>query len=66
MYKNYPKTSTKEVEERWQGNDRITGEKDIFEHWLLHRTVDMDKNNLPREFLEISQKIFGDMYLQQK
>ena len=66
MYKYFPKFSAKEAEDRWHGNDRITGEKDSFEHWLLHRTVEMDKNNLPPEFLDISQKIFGDMYLQQR
>ncbi len=65
MYKKPTYAKTKEAEDKWLGNDRYAGEKDSFEHWLLHRTLEMDKNNLPPEFLNISQKIFGDMYLQQ-
>ncbi len=64
MYKNPSRANTKEAKDRWQGNDRIAGEKDSFEHWLLHRTLEMDKNNLPSEFLDTSQRVFGDMFQQ--
>ncbi|MEB8432102.1 exodeoxyribonuclease V subunit gamma [Cocleimonas sp. KMM 6892] len=63
MYKKPSDTNHKEAQVRWQGSDMFAGEKDSFEHWLLHRTLEMDKNNLPQEFLDISQKVFGDMYL---
>jgi len=66
MYKKPTFANPKEAQDRWQGGDMFAGEKDSFEHWLLHRTLDMDKNNLPEEFIDISQKIFGDMYLHQQ
>ncbi len=65
MYKKMDTTSNKEAQDKWQGSDRFMGEKDSFEHWLLHRTLNMNKNNLPQEFLEVSQNIFGAMYAHQ-
>ena len=71
--KFYPKTAfalykDKGIENKskattaWHGGNQNTGEKDKFEHWLLHRSEEMHENELNEEFLTISQLIFGEMY----
>ena len=47
---------------KWNGNDQFSGEKDSFENWLLHRELDMDKDNLPEDFLQISREVFGTLF----
>ncbi len=63
MYKDKGLENKSKATTAWHGGNQNTGEKDKFEHWLLHRSVEMHENTLDEEFLTISQLIFGEMYL---
>ena len=62
MYKDKGIENRKNAATAWHGGNQNAGEKDKFEHWLLHRTEEMHESNLSEEFLTISQFIFGEMY----
>ncbi len=66
MYKDKGVENKKNAITAWQGGNQKAGEKDKFEHWLLHRSVDLNLENPlgePEEyFLIISQLIYGEMY----
>lgn len=61
LFKSGIEKST-DASSKWNGNDLFTGEKDNFENWLLHRDLDMDKDNLPEDFLHISREFFGTLF----
>ncbi len=63
MYKDKGVENRKNTTTAWHGGNQNTGEKDKFEHWLLHRSEKMHDSNLEEEFLTVSQLIFGEMYL---
>ncbi len=66
MYKERKGENRKKASPAWNGGNQKVGEKDKFENWLLHRTVEMNEYNLDNEddeFLEISQLVFGEMVL---
>lgn len=47
----------------WNGGNQRAGEKDKFEHWLLYRTIEMNEQSVPQEFLEVGELFFGNMFL---
>ena len=47
---------------KWNGNDHFTGEKDSFEHWLLHRNLILDTDNQPEKLLQINADVFEQMF----
>ena len=53
---------TSDASNKWNGSDQYSGEKDSFENWLLHRNLDMNKDNLPDDFLLISREFFGALF----
>lgn len=55
--------NTKQAITTWHGSTQLAGEKTKFEHWLLYRTTEMNEQNIPQEFLEISQLFFGSLFL---
>lgn len=61
-YKDKGFENLKNATTTWQGDTQRAGEKDKFENWLLYRTMNMNEN-IPEEFLDISQLVFGEMYL---
>ena len=63
MYKERKGENRKKASPSWNGGNQNAGEKDKFENWLLHRTIEMNEYDLDNEFLEISQLVFGEMYL---
>jgi exodeoxyribonuclease V gamma subunit len=66
MYKDKGSENKNQATAEWQGGNQKAGDKDKFEHWLLHRSQDLKlKEPLTtpeEEFLSISQLIFGEMY----
>ena len=54
--------NTAKISAKWNGNDLYSGERDKFENWLLHRNLDINKNNPPEQFLEISRYFFGMLF----
>jgi len=63
MYKERRGENRKKASPSWNGGNQNAGEKDKFENWLLHRMVEMSEYDLGDEFLELSQLVFGEMYL---
>jgi len=63
MYKEKGIENKSKATTAWHGGNQMAGDKDKFEHWLLHRSEEMHENELNEEFLTISQLIFGEMYL---
>ena len=63
MYKERKGENRKKASPSWNGGNQNAGEKDKFENWLLHRTIEMNEHDLDNEFLDISQLVFGEMYL---
>ncbi|MEH6455253.1 MAG: exodeoxyribonuclease V subunit gamma [Cocleimonas sp.] len=49
------------MSDKWNGT-QYGGEKDSFEHWLLHRDLIINKDEQPQDFLEISHDVFGRMF----
>ena len=70
MYKDKGIENRKNATTAWHGGNQKAGEKDKFEHWLLHRNIELDlslnmeehESQPEEEFLKISQLIFGGMY----
>jgi len=63
MYKERKGENRKKAAPSWNGGNQNAGEKDKFENWLLHRTIEMSEYDLGDEFLGVSQLVFGEMYL---
>lgn len=63
MYKERRGENRKKASPSWNGNDQSAGEKDKFENWLLHRTIEMNGYDLDNEFLDVSQLVFAEMVL---
>jgi len=62
MFKDSGKQEPKKAVTTWQGNMFVTGESNLFENWLLHRTTEFSSDQIPEEFLEVSQNIFGNLF----
>lgn len=62
MYQDKRLENKTKAEGKWYGNEQYAGGKDKFENWLLHRTLDMTKENLTEEFLDSSKAIFGTLF----
>jgi len=62
MYKEQRGESRKKAITAWHGDQQRAGEKDKFENWLLHRSIEMREHNLDSEFTQLSQLVFGEMY----
>ena len=63
MYKERKGENRKKAPPAWNGGNQNAGEKDKFENWLLHRTVEMNESDLDNEFVDVSQLVFGEMVL---
>ncbi len=50
-----------DMSNKWNGT-QFHGEKDSFEHWLLHRNIVLDKDKQSEEFMQISRDVFGKMF----
>ena len=64
MYKEKKGENKKKAATAWKGGNQKAGEKDKFENWLLHRTVEMSEYDMDEEFLSVSQLVFGEMFEQ--
>ena len=62
MYKDGGEASPKKACDDWHGNNFVSGEATRFENWLLHRHLSFTTNELPNEFLELSQLLFGQLF----
>ncbi len=62
MYKDKSTVNRKNAVTAWHGGNQLAGDKDKFEHWLLHRAETMNENELADDFLVVSELIFGEMY----
>ena len=57
-----PSPNLKLAVNAWNGTNQRAGEKNKFENWLLHRTLQFDESHIPSDFLQISELIFGNIY----
>ena len=62
MYRKTGKPNLSELNTKWNGNDRYAGEKESFEHALLHRNIVLNQEQQGDEFLEISDLVFGKLF----
>ena len=54
------KENLSEMSNKWNGS-QYAGEKDSFEHWLLHRNLVIDQDHQPDEFMQVSSDFFEKM-----
>ena len=54
------KPNIPQMSDKWNGS-QYAGEKDSFEHWLLHRNLVIDQDNQPEEFMQVSSDVFEKM-----
>ena len=62
MYRKNGKPNYSEMNTKWNGNERISGEKDAFEHWLLHRDIVINQEQQEKQFIQISDMFFGNLF----
>lgn len=62
LYRKNGKINLTEMHGKWNGNNGYAGEKDTFEHWLLHRNIILDKDQPDDDFMQISEHFFGNMF----
>ena len=61
----YSKNATENLSNmssKWNGSGQFAGEKDSFEHWLLHRNLILDQDYQDDEFMKISRDVFGNLF----
>jgi len=62
LFSKNGKENSTDMSNKWNGSDQFSGEKDSFEHWLLHHNLILDKDNQAEEFMQISRDVFGKMF----
>lgn len=62
LYNKNGKQNLTDMNSKWNGNDRFTGEKTSFEHCLLHPNLIMNQEKQSEEFMFLSEQIFGNMF----
>ncbi len=51
-----------DLNRKWNGDDFVKGEKESFEHWLLHRHIIINTEQQEETFMQLSEQIFGRMF----
>lgn len=62
MYRKKGKPSLNDMRTKWHGNDHVKGERESFEHWLLHRNILLDQEQPNVEFMQSSEAFFGQLF----
>jgi len=62
LYSKNGTVNISDMSQKWNGNNGYAGEKEKFEHWLLHRDLILNSDQQDDDFMQISEHFFGNMF----